>query len=262
MSFEVDHIVIKVKNLKMAINKFEGLGFSITAGGDHGFTHNALIPLENDTYIELISTKSQMAKALFKAMDDTGFAKWQLYSRNNIVGRLIKWFSLPPGPVDWCVRERKTIPKTNEHVKSKKANWTTQRKFSRVKKDNAEIRWMLAAPKSNLLPMLIKDITSRKLRVPKYTVGMHANGAILLDAILFPQEDFEIISDQMSSMKYPVQSLDDVRSVLMVGTTCLGSDAKIKPPIKFGIRLLTSIKGSLYIPPDQSLGVPIWINGN
>ena len=53
----IDHIVILVRNLEEAIADYTALGFTVTPGGVHadGATHNALVPFDDGSYLELIA---------------------------------------------------------------------------------------------------------------------------------------------------------------------------------------------------------------
>jgi catechol 2,3-dioxygenase-like lactoylglutathione lyase family enzyme len=53
----LDHLVILVRDLDRAVRGYEGLGFSVTPGGEHadGLTRNALIPFKDGSYLELVA---------------------------------------------------------------------------------------------------------------------------------------------------------------------------------------------------------------
>ena len=55
----IDHIVVAVRDLAQASRDYEGVGFTVTPGGEHtcGATHNALISLGDGAYFELIAFK-------------------------------------------------------------------------------------------------------------------------------------------------------------------------------------------------------------
>ena len=56
-TLELDHIIVTVDNLNEAIEDYKSLGFRVMYGGKHasGTTHNALIPMSDGAYIELIA---------------------------------------------------------------------------------------------------------------------------------------------------------------------------------------------------------------
>ena len=52
----IDHIVIIISDLATAVKSYEEPGFTVALGGRHPVgTHNALIPLADGSYIELIA---------------------------------------------------------------------------------------------------------------------------------------------------------------------------------------------------------------
>ena len=57
MLTRLDHLVILVRDLGSTVRDYEGLGFTVTPGGEHadGLTRNALIPFEDGSYLELVA---------------------------------------------------------------------------------------------------------------------------------------------------------------------------------------------------------------
>ncbi len=56
MLIGIDHVLIAVEDLDIAVETYERLGFQVLRGGKHPNmgTHNALVPLADGTYLELI----------------------------------------------------------------------------------------------------------------------------------------------------------------------------------------------------------------
>ena len=56
MPTRLDHLVILVRDLEGAIEDYGRLGFRVTPGGEHadGLTRNALVPLRDGAYLELV----------------------------------------------------------------------------------------------------------------------------------------------------------------------------------------------------------------
>ena len=61
----IDHVVIVVADLEAATVDFRSLGFTVTPGGVHPDwgSHNALIPLADGGYLELIAFRNLNASA-------------------------------------------------------------------------------------------------------------------------------------------------------------------------------------------------------
>jgi hypothetical protein len=53
----LDHLVILVEDLGQAMRGYERLGFVVAPGGEHadGLTRNALIPLHDGSYLEIVA---------------------------------------------------------------------------------------------------------------------------------------------------------------------------------------------------------------
>src|SRR6266545_8295306 len=52
----IDHIIIAVADLNVAVRSYRGLGFTVVPGGRHPIgTHNALISFADGSYLELIA---------------------------------------------------------------------------------------------------------------------------------------------------------------------------------------------------------------
>jgi hypothetical protein len=53
----LDHLMILVEEVEGIIAGYEELGFRVTPGGEHAdsLTHNALVPLVDGTYLELVA---------------------------------------------------------------------------------------------------------------------------------------------------------------------------------------------------------------
>ena len=57
MALHLDHVVVLVDDLEQAARDYGELGFNVSPGGrhDNGVTHNAIIPFEDNSYIELLA---------------------------------------------------------------------------------------------------------------------------------------------------------------------------------------------------------------
>src|SRR5512142_2784448 len=61
MIIGVDHILIAVESVEGAMDIYRRLGFDVQAGGEHPHmgTYNALVPLSDGAYLELIGVKDR-----------------------------------------------------------------------------------------------------------------------------------------------------------------------------------------------------------
>ena len=61
MIIGVDHILIATDDLELAIETYQALGFQVLRGGEHPGrgTYNALVPLADGTYLELMGVRDR-----------------------------------------------------------------------------------------------------------------------------------------------------------------------------------------------------------
>lgn len=167
----LDHVVIAVRDLDMALANFRGLGFTVQPGGRHpGRTsHNALIVFGDGAYIELIAwTAPAPQERWWRVLDahGDGYVDFALLPSNTQAvldaahGRGLHSLI---GPVDG----------------------------GRVRPDGAQLQWCTARHDTPDLPFLCGDITPRALRVPEGDVRRHANGALGVAELAVAVDDLD-----------------------------------------------------------------------
>ena len=160
MLTRLDHLVILVRDLDGAVRDYERLGFAVTPGGEHadGLTRNALIPVEDGSYFELVS---------FLDLEDT---------RDNVWG----WRKFLPheGLIDYCMASD-DLESDVSRLESLGFAVNGPDDGGRRLPDGTELRWNIARirQEGRLLPFLIEDLTPRELRVPGGLAAEHPNGA-------------------------------------------------------------------------------------
>ena len=160
MPIRLDHLVILVQDLERAIEDYGHLGFRVTPGGEHadGLTRNALVPLRDATYLELVA---------FVDSED---------GRDNVWG----WRgSLPrEGLVDYCAASE-DLRGDIERLRGLGFEVEDLGEGGRRLPDGEEVRWRSASicQEGRALPFLIEDVTPRARRVPGGPAGDHPNGA-------------------------------------------------------------------------------------
>ena len=163
----LDHIVILVGDLGRAIRHYEGLGFEVTPGGEHadGLTHNALIPLKDGSYLELVA---------FVDPEDT---------RDNVWGGR-PFLSSGGGLIDYCATSG-DLQAEARRLEGLSFTVEGPHQGGRLLPDGGEIRWRIARVRQDgrLLPFLIEDITPRSLRVPAGPSAEHPNGATSISSL-------------------------------------------------------------------------------
>lgn len=161
---KLDHIVVKVRRLETAKAVYEAQGFTVTPGGAHPMfgSVNALIPFEDDTYIELIAFPGDMHP------DATTSAPGR---------RVAEWRQRPYGPIDWAL-----VPDDIEaeiaRLRAAGQIWDDPVPGQRLRPDGQKVQWWFGTPDTFLLPFLCADVTPRELRVPTGAARQHQNGAV------------------------------------------------------------------------------------
>jgi catechol 2,3-dioxygenase-like lactoylglutathione lyase family enzyme len=156
----LDHLILLVSDLDLAVADYERLGFAVTAGGKHadGLTRNALIPFGDGTYFELVS--------FLDPEDPT----------DNVWG----WRGFLPREdlIDYCVASD-DLASDVRRLGSLGFGVDGPVDGGRRLPDGVEIRWRSAMMRQEgrLLPFLIEDLTPRELRVPGGPAADHPNGA-------------------------------------------------------------------------------------
>ncbi len=155
MSLKIDHIVIVVKELDLALSDYGALGFTVVPGGEHadGLTHNALIAFADGSYLELIAFKQAPPPS-------------HLFARALEWGGGIVTYALLPGD----------IKRTIEEAHERGLDITGPQPGGRVKPDGTQISWQTSRPATNDLPFLCADVTPRQRRVPGGAARQHSNG--------------------------------------------------------------------------------------
>ncbi|MBE0625993.1 MAG: VOC family protein [Burkholderiales bacterium] len=173
----VDHVVIIVRDLPCAVRDFANLGFSVSQGGVHegGLSHNALILLEDGSYLELFAPVRPLTMTLLVLMDKLGVLGGITSKRTSIVRRFLEHVARGEGIADIAL----LTDSLDEQLESARRNGLPMDKpllGSRIRPDGQESKWRFGVPMMNGLPFLIEDLTPRMLRVPENAARRHANG--------------------------------------------------------------------------------------
>ena len=173
----LDHVVVAVRNLKVAVTYYEALGFKVEFGGYNGPTQNALIVFQDGSYIELISCRSEVFRLATLILSRLGVL-WALERiKPSLSLRFLYWLDSNEGFKDWCIRST-DLAKNTISLTSSGIPMTQVEEFTRNKPDGKVARWMLAAPLNRALPFLIDDITPVNVRVPTSGPNSHPNGVV------------------------------------------------------------------------------------
>lgn len=154
MPLSIDHIVIAVADLDMAMRDYRDLGFTVLPGGEHPRgSRNALVAFEDGAYLEIIAFPKPVP----------GFRWWEVLDRAG------------PGLVDYAV-----LPDDFEGdlARARAAGIVMEGPIEggRLQPDGARLAWRSARPPEPDIPFLVTDVTPRDLRVPTGAARRHPNG--------------------------------------------------------------------------------------
>ena len=187
MTFSIDHAVIFVEDLSEATADFERVGFQVTPGGTHagGLTKNALIPLADGAYLEMLAfnipeTHRDLPHAeALRAVSGTTPMDHRF---------------LPRGAEGEGFRDLglATVGLREVVDNARSAGLEIEGPFPgrRMRPDGREVEWELAFPKDPGLPFLIEDVTDRGLRVPSGDARRHPNGVTGIGEVVVQVDRF------------------------------------------------------------------------
>lgn len=154
MILGIDHILIAVEDLQLAIETYQALGFEVLAGGQHPKmgTQNALVPLADGTYLELISV---VAPAL--AESEAPHVTTALAHENRLAA-----FAL----------ESNDLAADVSAVRGRGFELNEPHEGARERPDGQHVAWRSAHAPDWHYPFLIQDSTPRPLRISPPTSGI------------------------------------------------------------------------------------------
>ncbi len=156
----IDHVVILVDGLESAMRRFEALGFEVVQGGAHPAwgTENALIPLADGSYLELLA-----------ARDPALASRHRLWQRPDGTMRA-------PGTYGGYALGTDDVERDVLGIRARGLDLTEPQAGARQRPDGQTVRWRLSFSARPHLPFLIEDETPRPLRIapPGRGLGLHA----------------------------------------------------------------------------------------
>jgi catechol 2,3-dioxygenase-like lactoylglutathione lyase family enzyme len=171
----IDHVVILVNELDHAVQQYRDLGFTVTPGGKHArFTHNALVPFHDGSYLELIA---------FYEMPEEG---------SSDTHRWYKWVAKGGGIIDFALGEPNMDALISDAT-ARGVQYTGPHPGQRARPDNQQLKWSMGqvgGENVGALPFLIQDVTDRGLRVPLEHAD-HENGVRGIRALSIAVNDLD-----------------------------------------------------------------------
>lgn len=247
----LDHIVIYVSDLTQAKRTFTNLGFTVTSGGSHERTENALICFSDQTYIELLALKSNWQRPLIRFLGHLNILDRTAKKKADMHWRLLPWITGNSGFVDWCVRPG--------DLKGMLLEWQnagvdiiTPETFERLRPDGEKVIWYLGAPKDFELPFLIEDVTPVDLRIPTGDATRHANEVTGVSEIILSVSD-------ITRVKSIYESVDLIDTDSKLGGVKITFDHKAGKPGPIGLKLFYSGHQTRQLEIENFTNTNIWL---
>lgn len=181
MALHLDHVVVLVDDLEQAARDYGELGFNVSPGGrhDNGVTHNAIIPFEDNSYIELLAFTRGLG-----AMGQLRPGEATFLHRVKVRG------AAGEGLVDYALRSD-VLMQDVRLARGRGIPFEPVATGSRRRPDGLDMRWQFVMPSTLMLPFLITDITEHRVRVPEGEARRHPNGVTGLLRLVFAVRDLE-----------------------------------------------------------------------
>lgn len=225
--FALDHIVILVRDLATAIDDYTALGFTVVPGGEHqgGASHNALIALADDSYLELLAFKRPPLPT-----DPPSPLERRFRPRQAADEGLIDFALLP-----------EDIHKAMAAAAGRGLALEGPFAGGRVRPDGQRVAWQLGIPQALALPFLCADVTPRALRVPLGEARCHANGVTGVAGLAIAVSNLEFQMERYSRLlgmapqpgpALPVPDADGVHFALHTTAIALVTPASGRSPLR------------------------------
>lgn len=153
---QLDHLVIAVHDLELAMRRHREQGYNVVVGGKHPgrLSHNALVVFEDGSYFELITWSA----------DAPAEAWWHILQQQG------------EGLIDFALLPSSTAQVVS-NAQARGLDIVGPIDGGRQRPDGQELKWTTARQKTRDLPFLCGDVTPRALRVPEGDLRRHPNGA-------------------------------------------------------------------------------------
>jgi len=199
-TLSLDHLVVTASSLADTVRDWREAGFSVSGGGRHrgSPTRNELVPFPDGGYVELLSAVPPGLPRRLRLLRNT--SRWHhiLERRGPLHGRFLEALAGPDGAVDWCLGLPPGVdPPPVEMLGGGGLP------MGRLRGDGVELRWEIFVPAVRRLPFLIRDRTSRELRVPQVGATHHPCGAAGVGEVLVRTRDPEAVTRGLTALLGP-----------------------------------------------------------
>ncbi|MEM1321583.1 MAG: VOC family protein [Bacteroidota bacterium] len=161
----IDHILLKTDDLHKAVQDFEAAGFKVFYGSPKERAHNALVYLQDHSFIELLRTT--VIPSYGRAL-----AKWGILKLISPMFHRFAYYYFNEGPiVDFAIYSTQ-IADFHQRVRKESSSLATN--FKREKPNGTTVRWKLFTPKNEDFPFVMSDYTPEKMSSDE--TNIHPNG--------------------------------------------------------------------------------------
>ncbi len=248
----VDHILIAVEDMNGAMEAFRRLGFQVSSGGEHPRmgTYNALVPLSDGAYLELIGVKDG---ALAEQFPNSRLVLRALGRENRIAT-----FALVSNDLSADINA----------LRARGLDVSDPIEGERMRPDGKKVAWRSAHLADAHLPFLIEDITPHHVRVPEPDQGLGQHSYLAELQILamsvadasrvwkdllaqVPPRDDEFKLERCKIRLAPNEGRPTGLDEVMLGVDNLGA---VRKSLEAGQIASTSEKGLITIDPGRAAG--------
>jgi catechol 2,3-dioxygenase-like lactoylglutathione lyase family enzyme len=181
----IDHVVILVNDLEEGMRAYRELGFTVAAGGKHPrYTHNALVPFADGTYLELIAFWETAPEG------EEHMHRWQRHLAHG------------GGLIDFAVASD-DLNADAASFKQRGIALAGPSDGARSRPDGQQLAWKTAQPTGDnigALPFIIQDVTPRELRVASGDAANHANGVRGIRSLAVVTADQSAAQDRYTAL--------------------------------------------------------------
>jgi catechol 2,3-dioxygenase-like lactoylglutathione lyase family enzyme len=233
-----DHALIFVTDLPAAARDYTRLGFRVVSGGAHEGdpTENALIPLADGSYLELIAFRRRSTLVLLKVLARLGVLA--RVTRGPLARRFAVRAAQGTGLTDIVLGVDTLAPVLDAARRAGRVihGPVPGRRTTAAGERSA---WELAVPADDELPLVIADVTARALRAAP-AGSRHANGATGVAEAVIPVPDAAVAGACFRDILGLSAREDGPRSLVDIGTTRLVLEPMSRPspgrPVRLRLR--------------------------
>ncbi|WP_338555721.1 VOC family protein [Paenibacillus sp. KS-LC4] len=254
--FAIGHVLIKTKQLKQAVQSFQQLGFTVTYRTAPSKAYNALIYLQDGSFLELFNPKpfhlpDRLLRAVFQLLRPLHPA---------MVNRFLHYLNSEEGLNDYAL-DSVQLEQAEANVREisqagAKLGKTINK--SKTLPDGRKQTWWLAVPEEPRLPFLMSAYDP-ELACTEQEIS-HSNGALGIDRLVIDVPDLENWIESYKLIFTGAEfSRDGQQCTFVLGKNHTVVLRLAKQHRLAEIHLITSLplKNELRLQPDLSHGAAI-----